>query len=88
MTIVCPDFVVSEIHRRAEGADGKPLGTTPMQEARIMTAEACAALTLRAMEARRRMLVFTAKGKLGRFAKLLAPGLVDRLALQAVERGR
>jgi short-subunit dehydrogenase len=88
VTVVCPYFVRSEIHRRAEGAYGKALGTTPMKEDRIMTAEACAALTLRAMEARRRMLVFTAKGKLGRFAKLLVPGLVDRLAQQAVDRGR
>jgi short-subunit dehydrogenase len=88
VTVVCPYFVRSEIHRRAEGSDGKALGTTPMKEDRIMTAETCAALTVGAMEARRRMLVFTAKGKLGRFAKLLAPGLVDRLALQAVERGR
>jgi hypothetical protein len=59
-----------------------------MKEDRIMTAETCAALTVSAMESRRRMLVFTVKGKLGRFAKLVAPGLVDRLALQAVERGR
>jgi short-subunit dehydrogenase len=88
VTVVCPYFVRSEIHRRAEGADGKALGTTPMKEDRIMTAFTCAALTVSAMEARRRMLVFTAKGKLGRFAKLLAPGLVDRLAQQAVERGR
>ena len=34
------------------------------------------------------MLVITAKGKLGRFVKLLAPGLVDRMALRAVARGR
>jgi hypothetical protein len=27
----------------------------------------------------------TAKGKIGRFLKLLAPGLVDRLALAAVK---
>jgi short-subunit dehydrogenase len=88
VTVVCPYFVRSEIHRRATGADGAELGTSPMQEDRIMTAEECASRTIRAMAARRRMLVFTAKGRLGRFARLLAPGLVDRLAEQAVKRGR
>ena len=88
VTVVCPYFVRSEIHKRAAGSDGQALGTTPMREDRIMTAEECAERTVSAMSRRQRMLVFTAKGKLGRFAKLVAPGLVDRIALRAVERGR
>ena len=32
VTMVAPDFVLSEIHRRAFGKDGKPLGSSPMQE--------------------------------------------------------
>ena len=44
VTLIAPDFVVSEIHRRAIGPDGAPLGRTPMQESHIMTAEACAQL--------------------------------------------
>ena len=44
VTMVAPDFVVSEIHRRATGPDGKPLGKSPLQESKIMTAEECAAL--------------------------------------------
>ena len=70
------------------GADGQALGTSPLEEDRIMSAEDCAALTVRAMEQRRRMLVFTLKGKFGRFARLLAPGLVDLIAQRAVRRGR
>lgn len=88
VTVVCPYFVQSEIHRRAVGPDGTPLGRTTMQEDRIMTAETCASLTVAAMEARKRMLVMTAKGKLGRFLKLVAPGVVDRIAERAVARGR
>jgi NAD(P)-dependent dehydrogenase (short-subunit alcohol dehydrogenase family) len=42
VTMIAPDFVLSEIHRRAFGSDGKPLGESPMQEEKIMTAEACA----------------------------------------------
>ena len=88
MTVVCPYFVKSEIHRRAVGNDGRALGTTPMKEDRLMTAEECARLTVAAMEKRQRMLVMTAKGKLGRFLKLVAPGLTDRIAERAVKQGR
>jgi len=88
VTIVAPDFVVSEIHRRAVGPDGAPLGESPMQETRIMTTERCAALILGAMERRQRLLVMSLRGKLGRFVRLFAPGLIDRIALKAVERGR
>ena len=36
------------------------------------------------MDARKREVVMTAKGKLGRFLKLLAPGLVEKMALAAL----
>ena len=88
VTLVAPDFVVSEIHRRSMGADGRPLGTSPMQEGRIMTTEACAAMILRAMEKRKRLVVGSARGKLGRFARLVAPGIIDRVAARAVREGK
>src|SRR5262245_63932474 len=62
VTIVAPDFVVSEIHRRATGPDGKPLGVTPMQEAHIMSAAQCAALIVRAMRRRQRLLITSRRG--------------------------
>jgi short-subunit dehydrogenase len=88
VTVVCPDFVVSEIHKRASGGDGKPLGQSPMQETKIMTAEECAAQILGAMERRERMLVMSLRGRLGRWVRLLAPGLIDRIALRAVRTGK
>ena len=88
VTMLAPDFVASEIHERAAGADGRPLGKSPMQETRIMTAERCAALMVPAMEKRRRLLVMSLRGRLGRFVRLLAPGLIDRVARRAVARGR
>jgi short-subunit dehydrogenase len=88
VTVIAPDFVVSEIHRRSIGPDGKPLGKSPMQESRIMTAEECAALTLRAMEKRRRLAVLSARGRWGRYVRLVAPGFIDRIAARAVREGR
>jgi short-subunit dehydrogenase len=79
---------LSEIHRRSVGPDGRPLGETPMQEARLMTAEACAARIVAAMESRRRLAILSLRGRLGRFVRLVAPGLIDRIAARAVRRGR
>ena len=53
----------------------------------LMSAAECARLVVRAMERRQRMLVMSFKGKLGRWAKLIAPGLVDRMAAEAVRKG-
>ena len=88
VTVLAPDFVVSEIHERAAGPDGRPLGKSPMQETKIMTTERCAALMVPAMERRRRLLVMSLRGRVGRFVRLVAPGLIDGVARRAVDRGR
>ncbi|HET8644146.1 MAG TPA: SDR family oxidoreductase [Vicinamibacteria bacterium] len=88
VTVVAPDFVVSEIHRRALGPEGQPLGESPMQEARIMSTDDCARMIRRAMEGRKRLVVGSLRGRFGRWARLLAPAVVDRIARRAVERGR
>jgi len=84
VTMVAPDFVLSEIHRRALGGDGQPLGVSPMQESKIMTAETCAALMVQAIERRDRLLITSFRGKLGRWLKLFAPGMIDRIAARAI----
>ena len=86
VTVVAPDFVVSEIHERASGPDGKPLGKNLAQQPRFMTAEACAALILKAMAKRRRLLVMSLRGRAGRFVRLFAPDLIDTVALRAVRK--
>jgi len=88
VTIVAPDFVVSEIHTRAAGPDGRPVGKSSMQEGKIMTAEECARLMVVAMEKRQRLSVMSFRGRLGRFVRLLAPGLIDKIAQQAIAKGR
>ncbi len=88
VTIVAPDFVVSEIHRRATGPDGHPLGHTPMQEGRIMSAARCAQLIAAAMQRRQRLLITSARGRLGRWARLIAPRLVDASVARAIRERR
>ena len=88
VTTVYPGFVATGVRRHAFGPDGRPLGESPVDEGAVMTADACAQLTLEAADARRRERVMTARGKIGVWAKLVAPGLVDRLARRAIETGR
>lgn len=88
VTLIAPYYVQSEIHRRAVGNDGKQLGDSPMQEEKLMTADECAAAILRAMEKRQRQLTMTLKGKLGRFVKLVAPGIIDSIAARTVREGK
>jgi short-subunit dehydrogenase len=88
VTVVAPYFVQSEIRRRSTGPDGRTIEESPVREAEVMSAEECARRIVGAMQSRRRMLVMTLKGRLGRWAKLVAPGLVDRIVARAVRRGR
>ena len=86
--VFAPDFVRSEIHRRAIGADGRPLGDSPMQESRIMTAEACAVQLRKAMERRERLWITSLRGRLGLRLKPFLPGLLDRIAARAIRERR
>ncbi len=87
VTLVAPDFVLSEIHRRAAGADGQPIGKSPLQESRIMTAQACARAIVDATEKRQRLRILSLRGRVGRIVRLFAPGLIDAIAARAVRRG-
>ncbi len=88
VTIVAPDFVKSELHKGALGADGRALGSSPMDEPHIMTSEQCARLIVRAMAKRQRLLITSRRGRLGRWARLVAPRLVDRIAARAIRLRR
>jgi short-subunit dehydrogenase len=87
VTMIYPGFVTTQVRERAIGPDGRPLGVSPVQEGKVMSVERCARIILRAMERRRREVLMTARGKVGQWVKLAAPGLVDRIALRAIHRG-
>jgi short-subunit dehydrogenase len=88
ITLIYPGFVTSEMRLRAFGPDGKPLGYSPVKESEVMSAEECARLILNAAEKRKREEVMTLRGKAGRWIKLIAPGLVDRMARKAIKEGK
>ena len=84
VTVAYPGVVATETRRRGYNAKGEPAGTSGLKEDAAMSVQECAALIVRGMDARRREVVMTARGKAGRFLKLLAPGVVEDMALKAL----
>jgi short-subunit dehydrogenase len=88
VTMIYPGFVATGIRENATGPDGKPILVDPVKEGDVMGVEECVRQIVRAMERREREVVMTARGKIGLWLKLVAPGLIDRIARRAIERGR
>jgi short-subunit dehydrogenase len=86
VTMVYPGFVDTGVRENATGPDGKPIGHVPVR-LDMMSVEECARITVAAIEARKREVVMTARGKMGVWLKLVAPGIVDRMAKRVIEKG-
>lgn len=87
VTIALPDFVATGARARNLGPDGKPIVNAIPYGKSTMSPETCARLILQGASKRERETVMTLRGKVGPWVRLIAPGLVDRLAQRASERG-
>ncbi|MCU0753856.1 MAG: SDR family oxidoreductase [Xanthomonadales bacterium] len=86
VTTIYPGVVATRIRERGYGPDGKSLGYSSLDDSDAMPVAECVRQMLPAIAARRRELVMTAKGRLARWLKLIAPGLVDQLARKALSK--
>ena len=86
VTTAYPGVVATQIRYRGYNAQGQPAGSSGLKEDDAMSVEECARLILEGMNRREREVVMTAKGKLGRFMKLLVPGVVENMALAALKQ--
>ena len=84
--VVFPGVVATDTRINGFGPDGRPLGESRLREEGAMSAQECARQMLAAMAARKRELVMTGKGRLGLWLKLLAPRLVENMALKALKQ--
>lgn len=86
VTLVYPGVVATQTRVRGFNAAGQPAGNSGLDESGAMTVAECTRLMLRGIDRRQRDVVMTAQGKLGRWLKLIAPGVVDRIVLAALAR--
>jgi short-subunit dehydrogenase len=85
VTTAFPGVVATATRHRGFNAKGEPAGVSGLKEDEAMSVEECAGLIVRGMNRREREVVMTARGKLGRFVKLVAPGLIENMALAALK---
>lgn len=86
VTTAYPGVVDTRIRYHGYNAQGQAAGVSSLKEDHAMTVAECAQLILQGMERRQREVVMTPQGKLGRWLKLIAPGVVERMALAALQR--
>eukprot|EP01102_Stenamoeba_stenopodia_P003975 TRINITY_DN14104_c0_g1_i1.p1 TRINITY_DN14104_c0_g1~~TRINITY_DN14104_c0_g1_i1.p1 ORF type:complete len:302 (-),score=81.08 TRINITY_DN14104_c0_g1_i1:208-1113(-) len=79
ITLICPGFVLSQIHDRALGAREK--GVT-REVGQFMPTEVCARIVVQSAEAGKREEVMTPIGKLGVFLLPFIPSLLDFVAIR------
>jgi short-subunit dehydrogenase len=85
VTLICPYWVVTEFHERLMDKNGTPRGPQgrAIYSKKTMTADQCAAITLKAA-ARRKREVLMGPGWLAGWLRMIAPGLVDKITVEMV----
>lgn len=86
VTLAYPGVVATDIRRRGYNAQGQPAGTSGLSEDKAMPVDVCARKILQGVEARKRDVIMSPLGHVGRWLKLIAPSLVDRLAWAAQQK--
>lgn len=85
VTIAFPGVVLTQIRHHGLNARGQTAGSSGLREDNGMSVAQCARLIIAGMQARQREVVMTTAGKIGRFIKLIAPGIVERMAMNALK---
>lgn len=83
VTVIFPYWVVTEFHERMLDKDGQARGPggRAIYTEKMMTAEQCAEIILRAARRRQREVVM-GPGKVATWLKLIAPSLMDKIIIE------
>ncbi|MEO7127253.1 MAG: SDR family NAD(P)-dependent oxidoreductase, partial [Rhodoferax sp.] len=85
VTIAYPGVVATQTRYRGYNAAGVAAGASGLREDGAMSVEECAHLIIEGMQRRRREVVMGRRSKIGRLLKLVAPGVVENMALAALK---
>ena len=84
--VFAPGYTASNVRRAALLADGTPQGQTPLDEGKLMSAEACAKCLSRALRRRRSQVTLTTLGRASVFTRNFLPRLMDRFTYRFIAR--
>ena len=87
VTVLYPDFVETGTRLESIGPDGNTVNEELRRGGKVMGVEEASRIMLKAIAQRKREAVLSMRGKFVPLLKMLAPGLVDRLAQKAVKKG-
>jgi short-subunit dehydrogenase len=87
VTVICPYWVITEFHERYLDKNGQPKGSKgrAIYTDKMMTADQCAQIILKAAHKRKRE-IFMGPGRLGLLFRIIAPSLIDNIAIERVLR--
>ena len=86
VTMLFPDFVQTGTRLQAFGTDGKLVERDTKRKGNVMHVDEAARVILDAVAKRKRELIMSRRGRLASWVKVIAPGLIDRIAKKTVER--
>lgn len=84
--VFAPGYTSSNVRNAALTADGSAQGETPLDEGRLMSAEAVASKLASAISRRRSQVILSGLGKAAVWAHRLFPRLTDRLTYSYIAR--
>lgn len=84
--IACPGFTNTNIRNTALTATGEAQKETPLDENKLMSADAVAKAILRAIQKRKRTIVLTTEGKLTVWLNKFFPKFIDKKAYQKLAK--
>lgn len=82
---IFPGVVDTDIRRNGLNAQGKRAGVSGLREKGAMSVEQCIDEMVNAMESRKREWIMTSRGRLGMRLKPFFPGVIDKMAKDALD---
>lgn len=83
---ICPGFTASNIRQTALTSDGRTQGESPRDEQKMMQPEEVAAIMLKGIEKRKKIITLTTQGKLTVFLNKWFPAFMDKVVYNHIKK--
>ena len=86
VTLAYPGTVGTNIRKQGLATGGKAPGVSMLRDDKAMPVETCVRLIYRGMTRNRREVLMSPRDRIGRWLRLVAPGVVDRMAMVQIKQ--